>query len=93
MIRVNKTTETVSDLDHKLSEMFGIPEDRLVVFLRHEHIYNSSIRSELYNIDWRKSKKIGDASKLDHGTILYIEEGDPKDQIDHFMWHEAFTKE
>jgi hypothetical protein len=64
--------------------MFGIPIDRLVVFLRHEHIYNNSIRAEIYNIDWRKPKKIDDASKIDHGTILYIEEGDPKEKIENF---------
>jgi hypothetical protein len=58
--------------------MFGISVENLVVFLRHEHIYNNSVRTELYNIEWRKPKKIEDASKIDHGTILFVEEGDPK---------------
>ena len=36
IITVNKKNETVTDLDNKLSELFGIPTDRLVVFLRHD---------------------------------------------------------
>ena len=58
--------------------MYDIPIERLCVFLRHEHIYNNSVRTEVYNIDWRKQMKIKDAARLDHGTILYVEEGDPK---------------
>ena len=65
-------------LDQRLAEMFDIPVERLVVFLRHEHVYNNSVRTELYNIDWRKNKTIEDASRLDHGAILYVEEADPK---------------
>jgi hypothetical protein len=38
--------------------MFDIPVERLIVILRHEHIYNNTVRAELYNIDWRKEKKI-----------------------------------
>jgi hypothetical protein len=75
---VNKKTETVNELDMKISEMFDIPLDRLVIFLRHEQIYNNTVRTELYNIDWRKNKTIEDASRLDHGTILYVDEADPK---------------
>ena len=73
--------------------MFDIPEERLVVFLRHEHIYNNSVRTELYNIDWRKTKTIEDASRLDHGAILYVEEADPKQQFDTFKWNIEFSKE
>lgn len=65
-------------MDNKIAEMFDIPPERLVVLMRHEQIYNNTVRTELYNIDWRKSKKIEDASRIDHGTILYVEEGDPK---------------
>lgn len=78
----------------KLSEMFDIPEDRLVIFLRHEHVYNHSVRTELYNIEWRWPKSIEEASgRLDHGTILYVEEADPKQQFDTFKWNIEFTKE
>jgi len=38
-------------------------------------------------MDWRKEKKIEDASKLDHGAILYVEEGDPKSKFEDFKWH------
>lgn len=66
-------------MNHLLSELFDLPEDRLVIFLRHEHVYNHSVRTELYNIEWRWPKSIEEASgRLDHGTILYVEEADPK---------------
>jgi hypothetical protein len=70
--------DTVEHLERKISDMFDIPVERLVVLLRHEHIYNNTVRTELYNIDWRRSKKIDDASRLDHGNLLYVEEADPK---------------
>lgn len=37
--------------------------------------------------------KIEDAAKLDHGTILYVEEGEPKQKLDMFNWHKEFVKE
>lgn len=65
-------------MDIKIAEMFDIPPDRLIVLMRHEQIYNSTVRTELYNIDWRKPKKLEDLTRIDHGTILYVEEGDIK---------------
>lgn len=85
--------ETVQQLDQRIGEMFGIPEDKLVVLLRHEHIYNNTVRTELYNIEWRKNKRIEDAARLDHGAILYVEEGDPKGQLESYKWHQEFTKD
>ena len=78
VIAVNKENETVIDLEARLSVLFDIPQDKLAIFLRHEHIYNNTVRCELYNIDWRKTMKIKDAARLDHGAILYVEEGDIK---------------
>lgn len=74
-------------MEIQISELFDIPVDKLVVLLRHEHISNNTVRAELYNIDWRKSKKIEDASKLDHGTVLYVEEADSqKAKMETFKW-------
>ena len=50
-------------------------------------MFNNTSRTELYNMDWRKPKTIGDASRLDHGTILYVEEADPKSKLEEFKWH------
>lgn len=61
--------------------------------LRHENQLANTISPELYNMEWRKSKKIEDVSKLDHGTILYCEEGDIKGQFNEFKWHQEFTKD
>lgn len=86
MIRVNKKEERVMDLEERISELYEIPVERLIILLRHESLYNNTVRSELYNIDWRREKKIEDASRLDHGQILYIEEGDPKGKLEQHMW-------
>ena len=44
------------------------------------------MRTELYNIDWRKPMVIDKASRLDHGTLLYVEEGNPKGNLNDFQW-------
>jgi len=50
-----------------VSELFDIPVDKLIILIRHEHLYNNTVRSELYNMDWRRTKSIDEASRLDHG--------------------------
>ena len=87
VMQVDKKVETVKELEERISIMFDIPVDKLVVLLRHEHIYNNTVRTELYNIDWRKPKTIDDASRLDHAQMLYVEEGDPKGKLETFKWH------
>lgn len=82
-ITVNKKEQTVTDLEKVLAEMYGIPEERLVIMLRHNS-YNNSVKGEIYNMAWRKPKKIEDAAKFDHGCVLYLEEGDIKDKIETF---------
>jgi len=93
LIVVHKKQETVADLDKRLSKMFDIPIDKLVVFLRHENAYNNTVRTEVYNIDWRKKMKFEDAARVDHGCILYVEEADPKQKLDDFNWHKEFVKD
>jgi hypothetical protein len=83
----------VSDLEKKISALYHIPVENLLILLRHEHIFNQSTRTELYNMDWRKPKTIEDASRLDHGVMLYIEEGNPKGKLDEFKWNIEFTKD
>ena len=82
-IIVNKAKETVAELENKLSEMFGIPSDRIAIILKHNS-HNNTIKPEVYNMAWRKPKAIADASKLEHGTILFIEEGDLKEKLENF---------
>jgi hypothetical protein len=84
---VNKKTDTVKTLEERLSALYDIPLDRLVILLRHEHLYNNTVRSEIYNMDWRRDKTIEDASRLDHGTVLYVEEGNPKGKLEELSWH------
>jgi hypothetical protein len=67
--------------------------DRLVVLLRHEQLYNNTVRTEIYNMDWRRPKTVDDASRLDHGQVLYVEEADPKAKITDFKWDQEFAKD
>jgi hypothetical protein len=91
-IIINKKEMSVAELEHILAEMYGIPEDRLIILLRHIS-YNNSIKGEIYNMGWRKPKKIEDSFKLEQGVILYIEEGDIKDKMESFKWNQEFMKE
>lgn len=93
VLRVDKKVETVAQLEERISGIFDIPVDKLVILLRHEHIYNNTVRSELYNMDWRKPKTIEEASRLDHGQVLFVEEGEPKGKLETFKWHQEFTKD
>ena len=94
VLKANRKTDTVQALTDKIGELYDLPSGRVVVLLRHEHIYNSTVRPELYNIDWRLPKTLDDASKhLDHGTVLFVEEGDPKAKLESHNWYTEFTKD
>jgi len=80
-LEVNRREHTVGDLEDMVSELYGIPKDNLILMLRHVQ-FNSQPKSEIYNMAWRKPKKILDAAKVDHGTIIYVEEGDIKAKIE-----------
>lgn len=71
-------------MESLISEQYNIPADKMIIMLRHESAYNRSIRAEYFNMDWRKDKKINSCSKLTHGTILFVEEGDPNASFDTF---------
>ena len=93
VMRLDKKQETVAVLEERISAMFDIPVDKLIIILRHEHIYNHTVRTELFNMDWRKGKTIEEASRLDHSQILFVEEGNPKDKLEAFKWHQEFTSD
>jgi hypothetical protein len=67
IMRVHKKNDKVADFEKRVAELFDIPQEKLLILIRHEHLYNSTVRSELYNMDWRREKSIDDASRLDHG--------------------------
>lgn len=67
VIKLHKKKDTVADFEVQVSELFDIPADKLLILIRHEHLYNNTVRSELYNMDWRRSKSIDEACRLDHG--------------------------
>lgn len=94
VIRVNKKTERVADLEAQICAIYGIPLESLVILQRHEPIFNQTVRTELYNMEWRKQKIIEEVSKFDHGTMLFIEEGDAKKgKLEEYKWYQEFTKD
>ncbi len=48
---------------------------------------SNAARSEVYNLNFRKSRVIEEGPKLDDSTVLYIEVGDTKDKNENFRWH------
>ena len=90
-IRIDPKTEKVSQLEAKVAEALHIPVENLIIFLRHEHGYNSSTSTEYYNMAWRQPKYISDVSKLDHGKVLYCERGEHGAAINTYKWHQEFA--
>ena len=64
-----------------------------IVFLRHEHGFNSTTSTEYYNMEWRRSKLICDVSKFDHGRVLFVEHGVHGAKFDTYKWHAEFAQE
>lgn len=79
----------------------------MVIILRHESFVSAkkgsatSVRSEVYNLNWRFSKTIDEGPRLDSFSphsesvtagVLYVEEGDTKDKIENYNWHKEFNK-
>ena len=71
----------------------GIPIANLIILLRHEHGYNSKSSTEYYNMEWRRPKLIGECSKLDHGKVLFCEEGEHGAPFNSYHWHQEFAAE
>ena len=92
-IVIDPKKETVQQLEEKLSEALSIPIENLIVFLRHEHGYNSSVSTEFYNMPWRKPKIIAECSKFDHGKVLYCELGEHGAQYNTYKWQQEFSTE
>ena len=57
-VRVDPKTEKVLALEQKVSEALDIPYENLIMFLRNEHGYNSTVSTEYYNIEWRRNRII-----------------------------------
>ena len=93
-IRVNPKQETVRQLEEKVAEALDIPFENLIIFLRNEHGYNSSVSPEYYNLEWRRNKIIKEVSKtLTHGKVLFCEFVVHGERISSYNWHQEFTSE
>lgn len=78
-----------------------------MIILRHESFVSAkkgsatTVRSEVYNLNWRFSKTIDEGPRLDSFSpnnesvtvgVLYVEEGDTKDKMENYNWHKEFNK-
>lgn len=81
-------------MENSISEACGIPTTDLVVLLRHEQMYNSSVNVEQYNLDWAKTKKVTEMrSKLTHAHCVFVEDNKAKRPYDQLRWYKAMKNE
>lgn len=107
VVKVHRRQDTIRDLEERIAEVTGLPQDKTVIILRHEAFVSAkvgsatSVRSEVYNLAWRKSKLVEEGPKLDSFStssesvcsgVFYVEEGDTKEKQDTFKWHREFNK-
>ena len=92
-VRIDPMKDKVGDLEEKIAAVLHIPVEDLIIFLRHEHGYNSTTSTEYYNMEWRKPKVIQHVSKFDHGKVLYCERGVHAAQLSTYKWHAEFASE
>lgn len=79
--------DTVAQLEGKVSELTGLPQEDVVIMLRHEQF---QVRVELFNMDWCRPKKLSEMrSRLDHGHCLFVENNDDKKKFDLLGWYRA----
>lgn len=80
-----------------MAEHTGIPVERLIIMLRNEPILQGGeILCEHYNMEWARNKKLCDMrNKLNNGQILFVEEGDQKDNMyyNKLFWNKAMRNE
>ena len=94
VIKINPVQGTVADMENSISEACGIPTTDLVVLLRHEQMYNSSVNVEQYNLDWAKTKKVTEMrSKLTHAHCVFVEDNKAKRPYDQLRWYKAMKNE
>ena len=54
---------------------------------------SNQVKSEVYYLNWRKSRAIEEGPRLVEQSVLFVEQGDTKDKPENFKWHREFNKE
>ena len=95
IVRIDARLESIYDLELKVAETFHIPLNKVVMLLKIQfgNAKNATVKTEVLNLNWRKSKPVQDGPRLENYTVIYVEEGDTKDKNEHFKWHQEFNKE
>eukprot|EP00347_Sterkiella_histriomuscorum_P024007 403332628 len=93
VIRMNKKLDSIYDLESKVGELYKLPLQKIVMLLRLQFGKSSSVRSEVINLNWRKSKTLEEGPRLDNDAVIFVETGDTKDKNENFKWHQEFNKE
>ena len=62
------------------------------MLLKHENILNDEVRTEFFNMDWRRSQVLSEAQNVNHSTLFYVEEMDrtKAKNLNNLRWHQAF---
>ena len=88
------TQLTVNQLELTLSQITNIPQNRLLILLRHEPMsFSGSPRVELLNMDWARNKKLSELkSRFEHGMMVYVEEGSlTEKKFEELDWYQAIV--
>lgn len=57
-------------------------------------MYNSTVRVELYNMDWARAKKVSEMrSKLTHAHCVFVEDNQEKKAFDKLNWYKSMMNE
>lgn len=58
----DKKKETVGEMEEKIAETLGMDRELLIILLKHDNILNDEVRTEFFNMDWRRKQGIGESS-------------------------------
>jgi len=50
----DKNKETVQEIEVKIAQNLGMNADELIMLLKHENVMNDDVRTEFFNMDWRR---------------------------------------
>lgn len=67
--------------------------DELIMLLKHENVMNDDVRTEFFNMDWRRKQTLSECANINHSTLFYVEECDrtKAKKLDNLNWHKAFV--
>lgn len=56
----DKTKDTVADIEQKIAQTLGMDPEQTIMLLKHENIMNDEVRTEFFNMDWRRKQTLAE---------------------------------